>query len=197
LRASRTIIFFQSNINPKYKFLKRKRHLPTDPSSTNLFYDTKFEIYLDRPVELKNYLYNEYYEQFVIAVVKANDDDPDHEVKNQKDHSDANNGNDLLNCSYVSEYDCSANAQTKRRKGKIYQDLKGRNVYKRNHEQFCITRWRLLNTYGEESEEYFEQLLLKRCPFDKETILEIISPNNTDGLQKFTILKKKQSICYE
>lgn len=47
-RASRTIIFLQSNINPKYKFLKRKRHLPTDPSSTDLFYDTKFEIYLDQ-----------------------------------------------------------------------------------------------------------------------------------------------------
>ena len=119
------MVFLQSNINPKYKFLKKKRHLPKDP--TDLFYDTKFEIYLDRPVELKEYLYNEYYEQIVIAGVKTN----------------------ALDCSYVGEYDSSANTQTsKERKGKIYQDLKGRSVYKSNKDQYCITRWRLLNPYG-------------------------------------------------
>ena len=93
----------------------------------------------------------------------ANDDD-DEELQNQQEHGQANNRHDELNCSYVSEYDSSANVPTtKRRKGKIYQDLKGRIVYKRNNDQYCITRWRLLNPYGAESEEYFEQLLLKRC----------------------------------
>ena len=39
-RSSRTIIYLPTTIKPDYGFLKRKKHLPEDPSSTDVFYDT-------------------------------------------------------------------------------------------------------------------------------------------------------------
>ena len=65
-RSSRTIIYVPTSMKPEYGFLKRKQHLPEDPSSTDVFYDTVFDKYLDRPSELQDVLYPDYIRNYMI-----------------------------------------------------------------------------------------------------------------------------------
>ena len=66
-RSSRTIIYLPTSIKPDYGFLKRKQHLPEDPTSTDVFYDTLFDKYLDRPDELQDVLYPDYIRHYMIG----------------------------------------------------------------------------------------------------------------------------------
>lgn len=70
-RSSRSVIYLPTTIKPDYGFLKRKEHLPEDPSSTDVFYDTLFEKYLDRPDELQDVLYPDYVCRYLIGSSKG------------------------------------------------------------------------------------------------------------------------------
>jgi len=59
-QGSRTIIFLPTEFHPQYGILKRKAHLPSDDQSTDIFYDTLYDKYLDRSHNLKQISYPDY-----------------------------------------------------------------------------------------------------------------------------------------
>ena len=60
-------------------------------------------------------------------------------------------------------------------------DKKGRTLYKRKEGKTAVPRWRFLLPHGEDQEKYYEQVLLLKVPFTRDTIGTIISPENETG----------------
>jgi hypothetical protein len=62
--SSREFVFLPIDLDPKSRMIKREIHMKNlEPGSTKLFYPTKLEKYLDRPSELEDVTYTQFYEQ--------------------------------------------------------------------------------------------------------------------------------------
>lgn len=92
-RSSRSVSYLPTTIKPDYGFLKRKEHLPEDPSSTDVFYDNLFEKYLDRPDELQDVLYPDYVRRYIIGSSKGKTI-PQDCVASTSDHQSARDEDD-------------------------------------------------------------------------------------------------------
>ena len=60
------VIYLPIELTPSSKVIKRKQHLPSDPHSEDIFYNTKFDKYLNRPKELNNVTYPDFYRHYII-----------------------------------------------------------------------------------------------------------------------------------
>lgn len=63
-RSSREIVYIPTDIMPKYRFLKRRKHMPENDNSKDIFYDTLIEKYFDRPEALSNLKYPDFVRQY-------------------------------------------------------------------------------------------------------------------------------------
>ena len=69
-RGSRDVIYLPTELDSKFGFLKRQEHLPADKESSDVFYGTLLDKYMDRPECLNDLLYPEYFERYRICATK-------------------------------------------------------------------------------------------------------------------------------
>ncbi len=65
--SSREVIHLPTEFDPDYGYLKRKNHLPADPNSTDVFYDSILQKYMDRSPELEDVLYSDWAANYMIT----------------------------------------------------------------------------------------------------------------------------------
>ena len=148
--ASVEVLYLPVEIQPSTKVFKRKAHLPKDPESTDVYYDSKIEKYLERPKELREVTYPDFYRKYTYRTsVKAPEDEhPDSDIEEQP-------------------VDNTVGPWT---------DRKNRTVVKRRRE--IAIRFPFLLPYDDQQEQYCLRLLLENFPWDVETVKTILSPEN-------------------
>ena len=158
--ASREVIYLPTELSPEFGFLKRKKHLPADPESDDIFYSNILDKYMERPKELEDLLYVEWAEQYMLA--RSNN--ANSAVEYEEDELDSDQDNGEIN-------------ERKQAIPNILTDMKGRKWKKRKTE--AASRWKFYMPNGEHQEDYFMQKLIFNIPLRKDTV--IISPENKSG----------------
>ena len=130
------------------KVMKRKEHLPEDSLSTNVYYDNKMEKYFQRPKELEDVTYPDFFRHYNYKGKKKNPDLED----NESDHENTEPAD----------------------KPKGMKDLAGKIVVKRRHP--VVIRYPFLLPYGDNTERFCLKLLLEKYPIRK--LDDLISPGN-------------------
>lgn len=169
-QASYKVFFLQTEFNPGCRMLKRLQHLPSDPTSKDVYYDNTFDKYLNWPYILKDLLYEEYFQQYTVTSFKK----ASVISQNQSDDSDID--------SDVSEEGSVVGTQG------VLIDLKGRQVVKRNKP--AVTRYRHIWPYGSEADKFYEQKLCLNQPFTIQNINE-----NGFIFSKFNVSKTFMEEC--
>ena len=149
------VIYLPIEFETRHKVLKRREHLPEDPESTDVFYATKQEKYLMRPLELAELTYPNYFRFY--------------KERNERLHR----ADDILD-----GFD-NADADSEITVGGAVKDRRGRVIVKRRHP--VVIRFPFLLPYGEDQERYCLKLLLDAYPFDVDSIKSIISSTNKSG----------------
>ena len=126
------------------KVLRQKKHLPRDPASTNVYYFTKFEKYLQRPSALKNVTYPDYFRQFALPRFTETTETTEEEFEPEIEEPEEPDDN-------------SSN----------FIDKKNRRIHRRRRN--AIIRWPFIMPYGDEIEKYCLKLLLEKVPVDNTT----------------------------
>ncbi len=65
-RSSRLVVLMPTEFNPDNGFLRWKNHLPVDPSSENVFYNTLLDQYMDRHYDLMDVLYSGWVANYIM-----------------------------------------------------------------------------------------------------------------------------------
>ena len=123
----------------KLEHSKRKQHLPKEPDSTDLYYQTRFEKYLIRPEKLSKLTYSDFWRNYAYTRVSylPGEDDEDEVI---------------------------LNIDTNKKTDQSMKDLKGRPIYERRHS--AVIRWKFCLPYGPDQEEYCLRILLEKHPVD-------------------------------
>ena len=163
-QASYKAIFLPTEFSPLCRMLKRLQHLPNDPSSKDVYYDNMFDKYLNRPLSLKELLYEEYFQQYTIMANRK----PISASQVLSDESDYNS--DDSEGSYLEGLQ------------NVLLDHKGRQVKRRKKP--AVTRFRHIWPYGAEADKFYEQKLCLTQPFTMSDVNEngfIFSNLNVSG----------------
>ena len=150
--ASREVINLPTDLNPAYGFLKRKRDLPNNPDSEDVFNSNLLEKYMERPPQLENVLYVDWAEKYML--------DRSHSSLFSRVQDDDESGDDEAP---------DAN--------RPMVDTAGRRWKRRNVE--AVARWRFYLLNGDNQEDYYMQKLVLNVPLRKNT--PVISENNQSG----------------
>ena len=134
--------------------MKRKKDLPSDPDSEDVFYSNLLEKYMEHPAQLENVLYVEWAETYMINRSSSTSS------RHQEDDEASDNEEDTHAPAHVN-----------------LVDQKGRRWKKRNTE--AVARWKFYLPNGEDQEKYYMQKLILNVPLRKDT--PVISPNNVSG----------------
>jgi hypothetical protein len=143
------VVYMPTEFDPKVSYLKRQQDLPQDRSSKDIFYETLFQKYLDRPVKLQNVTYPDFCRQY--------------RYDNKTSKSD------------ISDDDTEVIHQS----GSGLQDKKGRKIIKRPKGKEAVPRWRFLVPCGDDQESFYEQKLILNIPFTSATAKSRISEANS------------------
>ena len=141
------VMYLPIELIPTSKVIKRKEHRPTDPDSENVFYDSKIEKYLQRPKELKNLTYFDFFRQYKYAVKPK----PKSSVNQPVESEDSDEEVDR---------ESLASAPVER----PLRDDSNRTVVKRRHP--IVIRTRFMLPWGEDQEMYCLRLLLQNFPLN-------------------------------
>ena len=159
-RASREVVFCPTEVDPAYKYIKRKAHMPADPGSSDIFYDTILDKYLDRPQLLAHLKYPDYLRQYRVGAKQKPSDQESESETSDRDEEDGRNHKEVL----------------KGQNG--LQDKKHRKITKRKDKKQAVPRWRFLLPNGKDQEKYYEQVLLLNVPLTRENVSDILSEDN-------------------
>ena len=66
-RSSKSVVYLPTDLKPTHGIVKRTKHMPDDPKSKDIYYDTLLDKYLDRPEKLENLLYPDYIRKYQIG----------------------------------------------------------------------------------------------------------------------------------
>jgi ATP-dependent DNA helicase PIF1 len=164
-KCSREVIFCPTELDPKYRMLKRKCHLPEDPESGDVFYQNLLDKYLRRPKELASVLYLDFVRFYIYARGKA--------LGGGQSSDEETDGKE----------DCSMPVPAKKQRvvAKTFKDLDGRVVRERLGRP-AVPRYRFFRMYVPgEQESYCLQKLLFKCAFTVDEVDKIISKENQTG----------------
>ena len=153
------VIYLPIEAEASIKVLKRKKHLdPNDPDSENVHYDNKMDKYLDRPAQLANITYPDFFRNYTYRVYAKKS-----EVADDYD-SDSEENNDLpAEDSPIMEDQCMNGPKRKVR-------------FRKNP---AVVRYMFYCPYGQDLEKFCLKLLLENFPFDRQSFTNIFSTQNT------------------
>ncbi|XP_065054148.1 uncharacterized protein LOC135682959 isoform X4 [Rhopilema esculentum] len=149
--SNREVIYLPTDLEPVYGFVKRKKDLPCDPDSDDIFYSNLLDKYMERPEQLENVLYVDWAEKYLLD--RSNNSRRSN-LQQDDDNSDEENTSDV--------------------RPAVLVDRMGRRWKQRKVE--AVARWRFYLPNGENQENYYMQKLVLNLPLRKET--PVISPNN-------------------
>ena len=144
-------LFIPTDLEPVYGLVKRKKDLPCNPDSGDIFYSNLLDKYMKPPEQLENVLYVDWAEKYLL------------------DRSNNSHSSDL-----GQDDDSSGEEDASDIRPAVLVDRKGRRWKQRKAE--AVARWRFYLPNGENQENYYMQKLVLNLPLQKET--SVISPNN-------------------
>ncbi|RWS02695.1 Pif1p-like protein, partial [Dinothrombium tinctorium] len=157
--TSHEVVYCPTELEPTYRYIKQKKHLPSDDESEDIYYDNLLEKYLDRPKELDEFNYVEFVKKYKYRSDTKKDPVIEiMEIDSDKEHEDD------------PDYNNSGKSQQRKSKRQqcVLNDNKNRAIVPRQKE--IIPRWRYYRPYGEDLENHCLQILLFNFPFTRETI---------------------------
>ncbi|XP_065058005.1 uncharacterized protein LOC135685854 isoform X1 [Rhopilema esculentum] len=149
--SNREVIYLPTDLEPVYGFVKRKKDLPCNPDSDDIFYSNLLDKYMERPQQLENVLYVDWAEKYLLD--RSNNSRRSN-LQQDDDNSDEEDTSDV--------------------RPAVLVDRMGRRWKQRKVE--AVARWRFYLPNGENQENYYMQKLVLNLPLRKET--PVISPNN-------------------
>ena len=191
-RSSRDVRWIPTDPWPKMGTLKRKKHLPTEDNSADVFYLDKYELYLERPDVVADVKYPDYY-RFFRKRTSASDrlalqGNPAEEFTNLDASSD--DEEEGISEGFVASagrFDAEADPESGARPywwpdppaelPRVFTDVKGNRWSLRRRPS--IPRWNFYLPYGDDAEKHYLQKILLSSPFGKEAHdAKFLSPEN-------------------
>ena len=88
--SRRAVTFLPTDLHPEYGYLKRNKHLPSDPDSHDVFYSNMLDKYMECPTELETISYVDWAENYTLARSSASDTEKQstHKDNTQKSYID-------------------------------------------------------------------------------------------------------------
>ena len=173
-RGSREVVWIPTDPWPKLGRLKRRKHLPEDDASTDVWYLDRYDFYLELPdgLQLKYPDFYRYYRrtQRNPADASALASNPAEDMANESLSSDSDDAVD------GDRYKADPPDNGKERPywwpsppERMEREIKDNMGNKwRLRRRTAIPRWNFYLPYGEDAEKYFLQKILLSQPFTKE-----------------------------
>ena len=150
------VVFISTQLNPKSRVIKRLYHQPENDDSTDIYYDTPFEKYLQRPLILKDITYKDFYETYRYITERKRRIEPKlpRPDGREKEFSSSESEED----DWYEEEKPKKKVKTPRQK-----DRNGRIFMKRKFK--AITRTEYFYKFGVQQKKWLMQVLMLNVPW--------------------------------
>ncbi len=122
ISSSLKVEYLPTTLDNKYIYMKRLKDMPKDPSSNDIYYKSKFEKYLERPKELHDLNYPDFFRRFQYVKCAKSYDTMTEEATEEHFSSDSdicqeNSSNESSDDDYYDDESQSVNIDTQNTKG--------------------------------------------------------------------------------
>ncbi|MCP3664444.1 MAG: AAA family ATPase, partial [Gammaproteobacteria bacterium] len=172
--GSHEVIFLTTETEPKMGILKQQKHLPKDPSSEDVFYDTKLDKYCQRPKECESIKYPEYFEQYTFTGTVRDRLEEDaipeiQEIRSPPEIDEHQDENQEMEPQLPQNIPPDAESEGRQ----FFVDTKKNKVFLRRADHHALTRCKFYKATGEDQEKYFEQKVVMTQTFrSREELLQ-------------------------
>ena len=173
------VVYIPSYLQPRTRVIKRAKHLPADESSSDIYYKTKFEYYLNRPTDalFEKLTYPQFYQQFKYKFVKETRVEPctcPYDDYDGDDEWDEENPN-------VEETSADVAKASNILPANQYRDQCHRVIMKRRNP--VIVRTEFILPCGEQQNQWMVQQLMWNVPWNLSDLSYLMKiKNDTNAL---------------